>query len=547
VAWSLVFLSFLHRAGPALGLGKTGAFGWSRFLSGVDLAFAVAAGALVFAAALAAARGPTAAVLVAAALVAMGSSAGDDEASRALRATARPDVLVILIDTWRFDHLGFHGNGVGAVAPEVETPVLDALARRSVVFRRAYAPSNLTRRSMPGILTSFPWSVTRSRPLSEQAYTLAELLRDAGYGTYGISANPNVAAQFGYEQGFDVFVDPSLAGDFLVTNMLQILGTFVPGPAYGAGVVSAALYYRPASELRRRGIGLLSAAGSGPSFLYLHTMDPHGPYLPPREHLPEAFRLRDFYSYYDFEKLRQKDVLNSGAFRPHLENLLQRYAGEVRFTDAELGRLIQQLREAGRWEETLVWITSDHGEAFGEHDHAGHGGPHLTSVLTHVPFLVKPPRSWGIEPRTIDETVSNYDLLPTTAGLLGLPAPEGVFGEDLSAVIRHGGADPARVVISYAQAGETTVYAAVRGPWKLVVRAPEGGPPERELFHLQRDPAESQDVLDAHPDLAMRLEQEIDAWRRNRTAHDLPEGEGRSIDPAMEERLRALGYVDDDP
>src|SRR5690606_108281 len=138
-------------------------------------------------------------------------------------------------------------------------------------------------------------------------------------------------------------------------------------------------------------------------------------------YLPPAFRFADFFSYHDFNRLTGRGVLGSPAFARHLTNLKQLYEAEVRYTDEELGRLFDRLRREGRWDETLVWLLSDHGEAFGEHDYAGHAGSNMTTTLLHVPLLLKLPRSWNVAPRVVEEVVSTYDVLPTTLGLLGLP------------------------------------------------------------------------------------------------------------------------------
>jgi arylsulfatase len=539
VAASLFFLSSMQRVGPAIGLMEGGSLSWLALLDARDALAALAAGAAVL---LLSARlrrgGPLlllAAAVLASSVAAIASTGGG---------TPRPDVIVILVDTWRWDHLG-----ANAGRPDL-TPALDAVAAESIRFTRAWSPGNYTKLALPGIHASLPPRAT-GMALPEDAVALAELLRDAGYATVGISTNPLVSGAFGYRQGFDRLLDPNSTTTFLVTHMLQVLGMAAPALSYRAGIVTSALYYRPISEVRRAALRLLEDAGR-PLFLYLHTMDPHGPYCPPHRHLPPGYRHADFVSYYDFDHLSGKGVLNSEAFRPKLENLRARYEAEVRFTDAELGRLVAELRARGRWDEALVWVLSDHGEAFGERDFAGHGAKKLTDAVLRVPLLLKLPRSWGVTPRVEETPVSTYDLLPTTLGLLGLEPPSWIFGQDLGPLVRRDAAgDGERVLVSYGYRRirrdlySEDFYVGVRWPWKLEALVIEEETTPLALYQLEQDPEESSDVLAEHPEVADALLRALADWRTRESAvrATLEHGD-RTVDPLTREQLRRLGYTD---
>jgi arylsulfatase A-like enzyme len=537
--WSLLFLCYLRRAGPALGNGTTGLTGWLRFFEVEEILLSVVAAGLV----LIAARGvKSVRVWLACFTLVIVAGGNAANARRAGPERPRPDVIVILIDTLRFDHVGANVGRRGL------TPRLDEFAEGSVRFARAFSPGNETRLAMPGVMTSLPVRVT-GRVLPEEVDSLAEQLRRGGYATFGISTNPNVSTQFGYQHGFDVFLDPTEQPDFLIVNLLQVLGMLLPGPTYGAGITTARLYYRPFAEVRRRGIRLLERSRA-PSFLYLHTMDPHGPYLPPRRYLPSEFSIRDFYSYYRFNDLSGQGVLGSPGFAPHLKNLRQRYEGEVRYSDAEFGGLVRELRSLDRWDESLVWVLSDHGEAFGEHDFAGHGGPNVTRTLIQVPLLLKLPRSWGVDPRVEMGPVSTMDLLPTTLALLGETPPQGSFGRDLSRLILEGTGDEERTIVSFTynhEAETDTVvdtYTAIRWPWKLDLDLVRQGPKiRRRLFNLEHDPEERRDLAAQEPERVSQLEEAADAWRLLEDQRRLG-AEAVQIDPLLQEQLRQLGYVE---
>lgn len=534
LCWTTFVILYLQRSGAAIGMWQTGPMVLVDSLYVTDAAAAIAVGVLGFA--LGGRALPIAGVTALALAASLLYSARPEPVEPGQRNASLPDVVVFLVDTFRQDHLGARFDG-GTL-----TPHLDALAAESVRFTSGYSPGNLTRIAMPGVHASLPYRVTQ-RTIPEGVTTLAEHMKELGYRTVGISTNPNVSASFGYGQGFDVFIDSRVHRDFLVVNVLQILGARLPGPSYAAGIVTSALYYPPISDLRRDALRLLDQY-EGPTFLYVHTMDAHGPYLPPRRYLEKGYRPSDFYSYYKFNHLSEKGVLARKEFQPHLRNVMQRYRGEVRFTDEELGDLMDDLKSRGRWSESLVWFLSDHGEAFGEHDFAGHGKLNMSDTLIRVPFLLKPPESSGIAPHDVRLPVSTLDLLPTTLALLGARVPDDVFGRDVSDVVRHGRSEGDRAVVSYTLLQGYELYAVMRGRWKLVVRMPKDGEISGVwLYDLESDPEESVDVAAENPEVVEGLMGEYRSWR-NREAQAAFGGAETEVDPAMQEQLRRLGYVE---
>lgn len=528
VAWVFVFVPVCRRSGAALSLGNLPA-DWSRLLTGRELLAATAAFLLALLLGAPRRRGAGIAALLGLAILPLlpgGAAAG----------TRRPDVIVLLVDTLRADHLGARQDGTSL------TPHLDALAAESIRFQRAFSPANRTILAMPGILTGLPAAVVGPR-LPEAVETLAERLHRAGYETIGFSANPLVSAHYGYDQGFDRLVDAAGWSDFLLTPLLRGVGSVAPGLAYRLGFVQASSYYRPMDALRRRALLALEAS-PGPTFLYLQTMDLHGPYLPPPRFLPPEYDPGDFSSYFAFLRLEGRGVLGSPGFRNRLENLKQRYRGELAFTDQEVGRLVESLRTQGRWDEALVWVLSDHGEAFGERDYAGHGGEKTNLPVLQVPFLLKPPRSWQIAPRVVDVPVSTLDLLPTTLALLELPSDQPGFGINLAPDLRGKGFESDRVVLSHSRAGAHQVYSAIGGVFKLdLLTDAEGGVERRELFDFERDPEHLRNLAAQHPREVARLERAIETYREQTRQLRL-EAASPDVDPRVRERLRSLGYED---
>ncbi|MGB6847932.1 MAG: sulfatase-like hydrolase/transferase [Thermoanaerobaculia bacterium] len=532
IGWSLFFLPSMHRVGPAMGWWGSNPAAWIKSLNFWDAIIALIVTVAVVLVSHVARRPKTRlAHLLVVACFLVGMAAAPNVKAASQRG-ALPDVLVVVLDAFRYDFLGLEVDGTSL------TPNLDMFVEESVHFSNAFSPSNFTSGAMPGILTSLPQSIT-GWPIGEDVDTLADLLQAAGLGTLGLSTNPFVSATFGSAQGFDRFVDPNDTSDFLVANIIQIVSSIFPRASYGARLITSDLFYR-ASPWACHGALHLFESCDPPCFLYLHLMDPHGPYLPPMRYLPDDFTLSEFVPYFEFDHLSEMGILNSPAFRPKLDNLVQRYQGEVRRADAELGKLIGRLRQLGRWDETLVIFLSDHGEAFGEHDWAGHSGKNLSNTLIQVPFVIKPPKSWGISPRRDSTPVSTFSLVPTTMSLLGLPVPERSFGEDLSDLIRYGtGSDGDRTIVSNST---DRIYAGIRWPWKLVLKLSKGQIYERSLFHLEQDPHEMVDVIDENEVIARQIEEDVLSWREL-SLEDRRESEDGTVDPATLERLRALGYI----
>jgi arylsulfatase A-like enzyme len=533
--WTLFFLAFMHRAGPEIGgWGGGGPLAWLERLHPAHALLAIVAAALVVVAPSWSKTwllwvGMVAAVLIAAPVLLSVFDRTDPLTPR--DQDGMPDVLVILADALRADHLGLV-DGSDSI-----TPALDSVAAESVVFANAFSPSNQTPRAMPGIFTSLPHEMIGTFVRPEVA-TITQLLNEAGYSTGGLSTNPFVSSNFGYDRGFDRFVDPNDVDEFLVLSILRGLATFFPRLSYGLGISDSALFYRPAASVRRGAVEVLAAMPS-PTFIYLHLMDAHGPYLPDKKWLPDEFRLRDFYSYFKFDYLKKEGVLNTESFQPQLENLRQRYRGEVRGMDSQLGRLIEELKRANRWDEMLVWLLADHGEAFGEDDWAGHGGDNLKSSVMRVPFLMKPPRSWQIQPRVETAPVSVLSLLPTTMALIGLPVEPNPFAEDLSSLIYHQGEAPARGAIVSHGGGS---YAVIDWPWKLIVTNAQDTTAQRELYDLSQDPMEVENLISQHPEIVSKLEAKLIAWMENVSLGQFA-SEEIEIDAGTLERLRSLGYI----
>jgi choline-sulfatase len=387
-----------------------------------------------------------AAPLLAAALAALAVACGGGDEGAAdgpgVGALAGKNLLLVTIDTLRADHLGSYGDD------RATTPNLDALAAGGTRFEHAYTAVPLTLPSHSVMFTGRRPFTTGVRVngihyLDEAERTLAERFRDAGYDTGATVSAYVMVSKFGLAQGFDVYED-SLTMDDVYRFYAEI----------------------PADEAVRRFQRWLDRRSSKrPFFAWLHLFDPHQPYAPPA---PWNERFAD-----------------------------DPYRGEIAFTDSQLGVLLADLEARGLTADTAVVVTSDHGEAFGEHGEEGHGLLAYEETL-RVPLLFHAPEVVAAG-RVVGERVSLYDLTPTLVELFGLDAGTLLPGRSLVPALTGdgGGLDPAPPIYFETLAGEQKGWAPLTG---LVDAGHKWiDLPQPELYDLAEDPRERRNLLLAAP------------------------------------------------
>ena len=422
----------------------------------------------------------------------------------------RADVLMIVIDTLRADHLGAFGYG------RETSPHLDSLAADSILWRRALSHAPWTSPSVGALLTSlhpaalgFGDSRNPVRPDDRVLY-FAEILRENGYRTQAIVSHTYLSAKLGFDQGFDDYDEQNARG---------------PGHVSSPSVTDKA-------------IAVLRRAQRQPTFLLAHYFDPHFNYL---RHEPF-----DFDPGYDGELPEHMGELRRTARdlgARDLDQLRARYDSEIRFTDEHIGRLIAALRELGRYDQTLIVVTADHGEAFMERDDhwIGHTKT-LFQEAIHVPLLIKLPGGAG-GGSVIDAPVGLIDLVPSLLRYLDLRGPAGYRfdGEALPL------ADPAalravdgRPVFSETTARGRWLQSVVHGRFKLIF---DRRHQRMSFFDLERDPGESNDLAGDPPPELRELARALRGWNQTMDPRRPRAEEPPELTAKEQERLRALGYL----
>jgi arylsulfatase A-like enzyme len=389
---------------------------------------------------------------------------------------ARPNVLLVSIDTLRADRVGAYANGLDT------TPVLDRLARAGVLVRDASAPSPYTLPShatlLTGQLPSVHGVVAHERRLSAARSTsLAEILGRAGYATRAFTAGGFVGAAFGLDRGFEAFseVDPVREQE---SHAFRVLAR-KHGPERAARLLDEQGFAGVARWLRaRRG---------EPFFLFLHTYTVHDYDVPAR-----YLRCVERGCARPDVPPRTRTAAEAEAYTPAMRAHIQHvYDAALRYTDERLGQLLALLEKLGLARDTLVVVTSDHGEEFFERGALQHGRT-LYQELLGIPLILS---GAGLAPHVVERPVMLCDVVPTVLARLGLPRPEHLQGVDLL-----GPAWPARPIWSEVDDRFAHKYAlreedgrkTIHGPAEHEVQFPN----ERtwEQFDLGRDPREQHDL-----------------------------------------------------
>jgi arylsulfatase A-like enzyme len=460
-------------------------------------------------------------------------------------AAGKPNIVLITMDTVRADHLPVYGYGRDT------TPNLRIFARKATVYSRAIAAADFTLPSHASIFTSLypgwhgayhaPPDYPVGRPLGPGHVTLAESLRSHGYQTMATVANHAYLSPWvGLAKGFEVYDSsapllllPSQRPFYLRQSARRILGLVTDADGFYGATLRA-------GDINRRAFALLDQAKNrGPFFLFLNFMDAHLYYTPPP---PYNKRFGEGGAHPDPSEYRNVWLdVNSGkrglsaAEAAHLES---QYDGGIAAIDSEIGNLLARLRKLRLYENTVIIVTSDHGEAFGDHGLLEHALGSVYQEHIHVPLLIKYPGQH--EARESDALASHVDLMPTVLDLAGIAPPAGAQGKTLrsprsgetEAVYSEATTDPALDGLNPRFRG---IRRAIFSDFsKLIVWT--AGP--SEFYDLAADPHETHN-LSGDP-RAAALANRFAEWLAS-----MPRQLARPAKPdkSSVERLKSLGYA----
>jgi arylsulfatase len=446
---------------------------------------------------------------------------------------SRPNVLWITVDSLRPDHLG-----CGGYQP-ARTPNIDALAHEGVLFTQAIAQSNYTRISVPSIITGrYPTLIDIRTPmdnLDDRIVTLSELLLAEEYATLAIL--PDLPS--GIYQGLETLE---------ITDASTVKKTQVC-------------------------LDFLHRLDQRPFFLWLYYWDPHAPYQPPEE-FATLFQPASSITDQDLTTSLPDDkeehwaprkhvegykmvlkmlMINQGSITPaqgYAEQLINLYDAEIAFVDSNIKEVVDRVKELGLWENTLVVLNADHGEAFGEHGTFFHGY-RIYEEEVRIPLIIKPPRS-SARGKVIKGPVRNLDIMPTILDYCRVRSPQDLNGQSLRPFIEKNLSPnlPTCIETNTPDRGVNLVGYRRNG-YKLIC----GLKGVKELYDLEQDPMESENLLNMEKARSTQKAQAI-SQKQKELLEALLDTYGvgdvnqlmvtqyqRKIDPQLREKLKAQGYI----
>ena len=508
---------------------------------------------------------------LAAALVLSGCP-GSNRVARPL--SARPNVLWIVWDTVRADHLDLYGS------PRSTSPFLTEWSKDARVFEDALSPAGYTlpaHASMfTGLYPSEHCTHNDNARLDDSYTTIAELLKGAGYRTFLYSANPHIAAHpaGNFAQGFDREEHPwspewaeqalrlvraKISPEDHSSELPEMLAaaregraTLVPANIKAAGEIAktATLKWLASSDAKQ------------PFFVFLNYMEAHRPYIPPRRFRERLLAPADVERSYRVDRSWGRMWEFTFGLGEYSDDEIMLTGATYDATLLELDELLRDLlgalREAGQLDDTIVILTADHGEQLGEHHMLDHQYS-VYQTLLHVPLIVKAPGRLAAGRETLP--VMSFDLFPTLLELTGIAAPPGLRSRAVSLLapqqdrVRFA-EDPSTPKIGIAQVWplhptwdprpfQRRLRTLVVGTHKLIW----GSDGRRALYDLKADPLETHDLLRAQPELAAQLQAELDRYFETLARCETPRHphEKQQMTGEQREMLKGLGYLDDDP
>ena len=431
-------------------------------------------------------------------------------------------IILISIDTLRADHLGVYGYGKNT------SNNIDAFSKESIVFNNSYSVSAWTFPSHYSMFTSMYPSESEIVCCAASGFdrhTLTDSLKENGYSAAGFIGGGFVGAKYGFNRSFDNY---TTNGSRFQDNQEEV--------------------YEYIDSLKK----------DEKFFLFLHGYNAHRPYKAPDESkdlfakpLMDACQEPIFVDDDNMDYPIAIQNQTCGDMKPGAEFQMSLYDAEIHYLDKFLGELFEKLKEEGLYDNTVIVITSDHGEEFNEHGSFGHV-KHLYQESIRVPFIIKIP---GSDYRYIETPVSNLDLMPTLLDIIGIEEKEQVDGSSLLPILRGEDGKKIFALTGFPDAKNTTrrtglvnnsknrfLYATIQKDGKLIINKETI---EFELYNLSTDYVEKNNIIDQNYAYAGILKNDISYWLEEMDfEEEINLDDVDSVtDPEVLEELRALGYI----
>lgn len=433
------------------------------------------------------------------------------------------NVILIIIDALRADHLGCYGY------KKQTSPHLDNFAKEGLLFGNCYAQASSTKPSVASILSSLYPKVhgvsnDGRKALPYEVTTITEILQAHGYITYAYVNNTNLKTIFNYNQGFDFF-DDYLMRDKLYYVVLRQLRKILIFLQINIRKRFDYLDRNNATLANKRIIPWLEKNKYNSFFMFIHYVEPHSPYCPPLQHRTKFLNKNNEISLYD---------------------------GEICFIDENINQLFEKLKYLGIYDKTLIIITADHGEAFGEHKNYGHGETIYQEEI-RVPLIVKYTECIpkGVAIKT---PVKSIDIMPTVLNILNVHYNGDLDGKSLMPLIKNADGTFSNESIFIDE--NTSVQKAIlkgvikninNNEWKYIFTEKSKlrdlkNVGQEELYNLTEDPHELNNLTKEKTEILKIMRNELDFYKRHCGKKALSPLE-KDLDYETIQQLKSLGYI----
>jgi arylsulfatase A-like enzyme len=428
----------------------------------------------------------------------------------------RPNILLITFDALSRSNMSLYGYG------RRTTPHMERFASDAILFDNYYSSSNFTTSSVASLLSGLNVPTHRvfefaaSFPEALRGHNIARLLKQCGYQTGAVVANRGAhPLQLGLDRDFDFLPPPARRWYGVTRPFYHLTGTSF-GPGLEADVeqlINTSAAALPAEfeatdcppELAFEAARKFLAAADGPWFLWIHSLVPHAPYLPPSPFLGR-FMPGDEYS------TRREQAHFAASINAKMDTLQldygklrARYDEFIAYGDHELGTFLADFDASSHAKNAVTVISADHGESF-DHGFWGHGGFEMWQDVVGIPLIVRLPEK-AHAGRIVKQAASEVDFLPTIMDLVGAPTPHWAEGLSLRPLWESGEGDPRRCCSIYAEGNSAApiksgMVAVIDGSFKYIMRV---GADTEMMFDLAKDPHERNNICSREPELAKAL------------------------------------------
>lgn len=406
------------------------------------------------------------------------------------------NLVLVTVDCLRADRVGVNGSKKGL------TPNIDQFGEEGTIFKQAVSNGPRTGDSFPAIFTStYPLMNLGKRVPTEEKITLAEVLNRAGFKTSAIHSNAQLfACSTNYDRGFEDYEDFFSSSKkkknldklknyatkiFKYLNLLPAAQggkTLLFGGAYEDAKLTTNTAIKWLEKNEKNG-------DDDPFFLWVHYMDPHGPFNPPSKYLDEPISKSKKVELWKIFKN------NDDISEKKMQELFSLYEAEIRYVDDYIGNFFHKLQDMGLWNNSIVALTADHGEGFKEHGKFGHGSD-LYEELTRVPLIIK---SNKLNNQIIEDSFPLIDLSPTLLELMDIESPETFMGESKSWEKE----DKA----TFSENRSRTRAAYRTSDWKFILKMDKG---IKELYNLNQDPKEKENLVEIEPERSSKYQRKLE-------------------------------------